>query len=326
MQKPSTIMLACCLFTGTSAAIAPDQLSQTRPESPVATTDSMCHDTDALARSLHIQRLYWRDQSEAGLDTELLNALGVDVLQPRRLSLVSARRISGECVGHLDAVNSTVFHFDTDITLVLNNEGILVPHTRPYRPRFIITPDEAHPERARHHFVKAIEAGTGLIEYKDRATHFIGEWNKNGTSILSPYRKNTSGRFRIHRDLLAFKNNILFIGFLPHLNTPSGTIQIILQDGDDRILFSFIWLIHDDGKHTLERIAQSQRFANDIARAIANYGNLEMPSETQANEIYGYSPGDAKLFVVPNNDSDSDSSNGHDNESERDNTNQARRK
>jgi len=56
--------------------------------------------------------------------------------------------------------------------------------------------------------------------------------------------------------------------------------------------------LYSDGAYTNEEFAQNERFANDIARAIANYGNIDVLSGS--NVKYGYTPGGANLFVTPN--------------------------
>jgi len=60
-------------------------------------------------------------------------------------------------------------------------------------------------------------------------------------------------------------------------------------------------LFNSDGVYTVEEFKQNERFANDIARAIANHGNMKILSENYAADVHGYSAGDPKSFVISNN-------------------------
>jgi len=64
---------------------------------------------------------------EDDLENDLLISMGVNVSQNHSLRLVNAHRISGKCANHLNDVNLSIFHFDTDITLMLNDNNILAP-------------------------------------------------------------------------------------------------------------------------------------------------------------------------------------------------------
>jgi len=55
---------------------------------------------------------------------------------------------------------------------------------------------------------------------------------------------------------------------------------------------------------------RNERFANDIARAIANHSNMDVLSREDAAGVKGYSPGDAKLFVAPGTGSNGGSGTG----------------
>jgi len=247
MKRHNTIIiLMLCLLNGACLTTAPDHLPHNRSESGAAADNATCHDAQALAGSLYAQRLYRRNESGSGFETELFDSLGGEILQHQGFRLISAMRISGECVGHLDAVDSMMFHFDTDITIALDDEGTFAPYTKQYRQRFIVNPSEKHPERFGYDFVKAVEAGFGFVEHRNRMTHFIGEWSNNETFILTPYRVDTHGNFHIYDDLIALHNKILLINYIPHPDTPSGTIQIAVRDGDERILLAFTWWQHKD--------------------------------------------------------------------------------
>jgi len=246
MNKNTIIITLFYIINETCFAATPNILLSQNQTTTTLETDSVCRDTNKLVESLHIQRLYLRDESEAGFEAELLKSLDIEILQHQGLYLVNARRISRECAGHLDDVDGSIFHFDTNITLTLTDEGDFVPHARPYRPRFIIGHDDIHPERMKYYFIEATEVGYGNTEYKDKMTRFIAVWTQNEKSVITPYKKDNFGEFIIYDDLILFKNKTPSIRFFPHLhNAPSGHIKILLQDGRDRISLGFNWWYAD---------------------------------------------------------------------------------
>jgi len=233
-MKNTAIIALSFLINGACTSILPDQSSMSNAGPTLAATNPACSNMQTLVDLLHVQRL----DIEGGLKDELLDSTGVNVSPDHSLRLVTAYRISGECSSHLDDINLSIFHFDTDITLMLNDEGMLVPYPRKYSPRNVVADNDTHPEKHPYRFVGAIEVGWGV---------FIGEWRKNERSILMPYRKTAAGEIHVGDNLFSIERKIISVRFLPHIDTPSGAIQILFQDGNDRVSLSFIWIYQNEG-------------------------------------------------------------------------------
>jgi len=198
-----------------------------------------CNDAGLLANSLHVQRFEVKERFDVRerSKNELLKLLGVKVNQEQNLYFFDARRISGECVAHLDDINLSIHHFDTGVTLIINDEGSFIPNPKRYRRRPVVSREDAHPEIAQRQFIEAVEIGWG---------YFVGIWEQNGKSIMTYYKEIPSGEFRVHDDMLISDSRILIIRRVPHLDTPSCAIQILLQNNNDRVVLDFIWVFPDD--------------------------------------------------------------------------------
>jgi len=197
---------------------------------------ALCNDMESVIKSLRIQRY---DASVSGL----LNSLGVRVLMNHGLHLVGVTRISGYCASHIDEFRDPIIHLDTGITLMID-QGQVFPYSKKYYPRFFVGANDAYPEIPFRKFIQAIDIGGGHRE-QDIVTEFIGAWTQDEKSIITPYRKLSSGIFHFYDDLLELDKVVLGIRFLHHLDTPSGLIQILQRDGGDRILLEFIWVYGD---------------------------------------------------------------------------------
>jgi len=75
---------------------------------------------------------------------------------------------------------------------------------------------------------------------------FIGVWQQDEESIVIPYRKTLSGHIHIGDNLFLIERKIISINFFPHIDTPSGSIQILFQDEEDRVSLAFIWIYRNE--------------------------------------------------------------------------------
>jgi len=202
----------------------------------------ICSNAQTLANSLRAHRYDMEGvfNKEEKFDDELLRSLDMKVIQRQKLYFAGATRISGECANHLIDVRGSNYHFCANITLVINNDGLFVPYTKKYGARFFVGYNDPHPGRTQYHFVKAIEVGSGYGR-EDLMRNFIGIWTRNGRSILTPYKKISSESFYLYDDLLEFDREILNVSFFPHVDTLSGTVQVLLKNGGDRVSLSFWW-------------------------------------------------------------------------------------
>jgi len=194
---------------------------------------TLCTHMEPVVNSLKIQRL---DASKS----ESLNSLGIKTFLDHGLSLVGATRITGYCAVHIDEFRAPIIHLDTGITLIIDQDRIS-PYLKEYYPRFFISENDAHPVIPLRKFIQGIDMGGGHRS-KELMVDFIGAWTQNEKSIITPYKRSNSGDFHLYGDLLELDKMVLSVRFLHHLDTPSGLIQILQGDGDDRILLEFIWI------------------------------------------------------------------------------------
>jgi len=227
------------LINGAYSGVALGKASATSVKATSTGKSEICNDTESLANSLRVQIFDAREDfdSEGIIENELLKLLGVKLNQEQILFFSGAKRISGYCVDHLDDINFSIHHFDTGISLVINDEGAFIPNPKQYRRRPVVGRDDAHPEIVRRQFVEAVEVGWG---------YFVGIWKENEKSILAYYKETPSREFRVHGDILESEAEILIVRRSPHLDTPSCAIQLLLRDGNDRVALNFIWLFPDD--------------------------------------------------------------------------------
>jgi len=199
----------------------------------------ICNDAQELTNSLHIQlfRVKAKFDEEEKSESELLKLLGVNVIQRQQLYFTDAKRISGECAIHLDDIRPSLYHFDTGIVLITTKEGLFIPPTKKYYPRPVIGINDAHPKIAQRKFVEAVKIGWG---------YFVGVWEQNGKSILTYYKEMSPGEFRVHGDILESETKILIVRRFPHLDVPACTIQILIQDKNDRVVLDFTWFFPSD--------------------------------------------------------------------------------
>jgi len=233
-MKKNTITMLLLMTISACTSIAQRSLLEPHLEQN-SETSSVCRNAQELANSLRIQEL----NLEGVTETELLDSLDIKILQNHDLHLVGARRISGECLDHLDEFRTSILHFDTDITLRINQDHISTYQIKP-DPRNFINANDAHPAIPSRHFIQAIDTGGGHMS-KDSMTQFIGVWVKNEKYIITPYKKQTSGAFYVYNDLLELENTVISIRFMHHLHAPSGIIYLALRDGTDIILINFTW-------------------------------------------------------------------------------------
>jgi len=240
MKTPAIITALVCMLTGACTATALEPALQAAPAPALPETDPTCRDPQALARVLRLEDIYTeQDGPEAA--AELLESLGVDLLQKKGLSLVEATRISGECVEHLEHVNTGIYLFDTGVILD-REDGAFIPYSKIDYPWHFITSDDEHPERVLHRFVKAVDLDYILVDYKDGASRFIGVWDRDGVSVVTPCQKGSHEEFIVYDDIIVSKSNISSIGFFPnHHQAPGGYMQVLLKSGDDHILLAFNW-------------------------------------------------------------------------------------
>jgi len=233
-MKKNTITMLFFMTISACNSITQKDLLEPHLES-TSEASSVCHNAQELANSLHIQELNLEGVSE----TELLDSLGINILQHHDLHLVGARRISGECLDHLDEFRTSILHFDTDITLRINQDHISTYPIKP-DPRNFINANDVHPAISSRHFIQAIDIGGGHMS-KDSMTQFIGVWVENEKYIITPYKKQTSETFYVYNDLLELKNTVISIRFMHHLHAPSGIIYLALRDETEIILINFTW-------------------------------------------------------------------------------------
>jgi len=237
MCKNAIIIFLVCMVCTTCTTISPDKLSEI--QQGLTASDSVCYDTQFLTRSLHIQKL----DEEGETTSELLNSLGIKVIPDRSVRLVAATRISGHCSGHIDEFRIPIIHFDTGATLLID-QGQFFSYSKEYYPINFIDINDAHPEISSRRFIQAIDIGGGH-KSKGLMINFIGAWISNKRSIITPYKKLNSGVFYVYDDLLELDKVVSGIRFLHHLDTPSGLIQILQEDGGDKILLEFMWVYSD---------------------------------------------------------------------------------
>jgi len=235
MKKNMIVIILSCLPGGACISVVQEQPSNPVRKPVPVETDATCHNAQTLADSLHIQELDVKGESGA----ELLDSLGIRMLQDRGFDPIRARRIGGECIDHLDEFMTVLLHFDTGIILRIE-QGNLAPYPIKREIRNFIDIDDAHPELPARRFIQAIDTGGGNLR-KDAMSRFVGVWLENGRYIMTPYKKQASGAFRVYNDLLESGKPVLGIRFMHHLDTPSGVIFLVLKDGDERILINFIW-------------------------------------------------------------------------------------
>jgi len=236
MKKNIIAIMLLCLTTTACISITQKYPSEMGLGSTQKKIDAVCLDAQELANSLHIQELNLESESE----TELLNSLGITILQNHGLRLVGAKRISGECIEHLDEFRTTLLHFDTGVTLRINQDHITTYPIKPDRLNFI-NANDAHPTISFRHFIQAIDIGGGHMG-KDSMTRFIGVWIENEKYIVTPYKKQDSGTFRVYDDLIKFEKTVLGIQFMNHIHGRSGLMQFILEDESAKILIELTWI------------------------------------------------------------------------------------
>jgi len=239
MKKNAIITALLCLTATACTSVIRKTPSEMELELTSKETSATCFNAQTLANSLHIQELDLKDKSE----TELLDTLGIKTLQNYGLHPVGARRVSGECVKHLDEFYTAILHFDTGITLQIN-QGNFTPYPTIHDLLNFIDIDDAHPTIPSRNFIQAIDIGGGHVN-KNAMTKFIGAWIENKKYIITPYKKAPSETFHVYNDLLESEKPVLSIRFMHHLHTPSGVIFLIQENGAERILVNFIWTYSD---------------------------------------------------------------------------------
>jgi len=192
----------------------------------------VCSNEESLINSLQVQEFDVNDP-------RVFDLLGIKIFQSYGLRLVEASRISGSCAGRIDEFSIPVIHFDTGVVLMLSGDKIST-YPKDYYPVNFIVPDDAHPVIPSRHFIQAISM-MGVHRSKDLVAGFIGAWGKNGGAIITPYKKKYSGAFHVYDDLIELGKTVIGIRFMGHLHGVSGTIQLLLEDGEDRLVMSFIW-------------------------------------------------------------------------------------
>jgi len=235
VKKHGPIMVLLFLISGFCSGAIFDDPSGTSMNTAAMGENAACNNTQEVANSLHVQRFTAEEEfdTEKRSKNELLRSLRVEVNPKQHLYFTSATRISGECAIHLNDINLSIYNFDTGITLVLNREGSFVPYPGQYRQRPAVGRGDAHPEVAQRQFVGAVKIGWG---------YFVGIWEQDGKSILTYYKEMSTGEFRIYDDMLESESKILIVRRFPALDSPSSAIQVLLQDGDDRVVLRFMWI------------------------------------------------------------------------------------
>jgi len=241
MVKP---LIASLIFLASGICSASTQeTSQENRTEPVAEVIHACNDAQTLAESLHIQRLPLDDESKS----KLLDEMGIKIYQNHYFNLMYARRISGDCVDHLDGINGSIFHFDTGVSLMLagGGDGVFYPYPGNYQHQVVFDNNFSTPEKMPQQFTRAIgvsqNARTGNI---DKITHFIGIRDQNGKSQFIPYERRSSGGFHIGDKIFEVNNKIIGIRYILD-RFLTGPIQFLLPDENGLILLSFMW-VHKD--------------------------------------------------------------------------------
>jgi len=224
-------------------AAVPDQPFHATEVKGAAVESTACDDMQSIINSLRVQRFEAEGEFDVKelAESEVLKLLGVHVIPTQSLYFEEANRVSGECVSRLDAVSLSNYHFDTGLALILTRDGVFIPHPRRYTPKPMIGQDDPHPERELYQFVGAVEIGWG---------YFVGIWERDGKSVMTYYRKMPTGEFRIQHDMLESETKILAISRFPALDSPSFSLQIVLQDKNDRTVLDFIWFLPPPDKIT----------------------------------------------------------------------------
>jgi len=239
MKKPIIIAAVVCMLSGTCTANALEPPPQTAPEPTLPEVDPICRDPQALAGELHLEEIYTKEKGPEAA-AELLESLGVELLQEKGLSLNEIQRLSGKCLDHLEHFKLLTYRFDTGVIL-RRTDGVFVPYIKDYLWYFISSND-AHPERALHQFFRAVELDSGSVTYKSWASRFVGIWVQDEKSVVTPYRKRPHEEFIVYDDLIVSKRKIIDISFFPFPHqVPGGYIDILLNEGNDRILMTFDW-------------------------------------------------------------------------------------
>jgi len=233
VNKYDIIIILIVILNGGCSRATLDKNSGMPTEVDFAKGEYVCSSDESIINSLHVKAF---DAATPGL----LNSMGVKSLSNHELRLIGATRVSGYCADHIDEFRTPIIHFGTGVTLMIDQER-LSPYPKKYHPRNLIEVTDSHPMISTHKFIQAVDIGGGH-ESKASMTNFIGVWHKDGHSIITPYRKNDSGDFYVHNALFELDKPVVGIQFFHHLDTPSGLIQLLQKDGDDRILLEFIWV------------------------------------------------------------------------------------
>jgi len=239
MKKSIIIAAVVCMLNGACTANALERPPHATPESTSPEVDPICRDPQALAGALRLEEIYTKEKGPEAA-AELLESLGVELLQEKGLRLNEIQRISGKCLDHLEHFKLSTYRFDTGVVL-RRTDGVFVPYLKDYLWYFISS-DDAHPERASHQFFRAVELDSGSVTYKNWASRFIGIWGQDGKSVVTPYRKHPHEEFVVYDNLIASKHRIFDISFWPYPHqAPGGYIDFILKESNDRIILTFDW-------------------------------------------------------------------------------------
>jgi len=226
-----------CIVSGACPAAASNTWLDDNLTRPATESSPDCTDVQSLINSLHIQTIELDDETKTGF----LNSIGLTIYPKKYFELSRAMRISGECATHLKGVNISMLHFDTGVTLARVDGGSWTQYPEKYRPQTIIDANDANAEMLPPQFINAVKVGYSATS---SVSNFIGIRKNNDISVFTPYSKNASGEFVIYDDLLESKKEIITIRLFPAL-TPAGTLQVLVPDGNARILLSFAWTYRD---------------------------------------------------------------------------------
>jgi len=243
MKKSFIITAIVCMLNGTCTVNALEPPPQATPEPISSEVDPICHDPQALAGTLRLEEIYTKEKGPEAA-AELLESLGVELLQEKGIRLNEMQRISGKCLDHLENFKLSTYRFDTGVIL-RRTDGVFVPYLKDYLWYFISSYD-AHPERVSHQFVRAVELDSGSVTYKNWASRFVGIWAQDEKYVVTPYRKRPHEEFIVYDDLFSSKREITDISFFPFPHqVPGGYIDILLNEGNDLILMTFDWWYRD---------------------------------------------------------------------------------
>jgi len=109
-----------------------------------------------------------------------------------------------------------------------------------------------------------------------------GEANRNNGNPIVSFNIDIIGKYK---NVGAGGENHLVLHELSHMTKAGDSFYAELSNSG--------------GKYTDDELNQSERYANDIARAIAHHCGIPTLSEKDAGAVKGYSPGGVKLFVDP---------------------------